>query len=858
MADKILLSIGVDEGEIGKAVKAIQDARTKIDALKSSQKELEKQGQKNSETYILQEQEIKKLNGVVSENSKIFQAASSAVKANEDSLKALKKETSELIKQRDTFSIKTDEGRKKIAELNAQIDENNLTIRENSSALEKQRINIGNYASALDNVVPGLGGFATNLGTASEASGGFTKGLLSMARAALAFIATPLGLILAGIALALKTVMTFLTGTTEGVDFMEKAMAAASAVIGVLTDRVISFARAAYDFLTLDFKGFAENSQKAFAGLADELEREVGLAWELTEALQELEDREVNFEIAASKNENTIKRLLLQAKNRTLAEKERIDLIDQAMKVEGQQTEELIRNKEKALEIANKQAVQNNEVREALIATGGAYKQANESEAEFAQRIIDTGKAIDALRDPIKEALIARNNAEGASLAFQEKIQNQRDALAEKAEAERQKRADKEKADREKREEEIRKAAETEEKAAFALAVFRREQDILQTKSTEDRINKEIDLETFKRTFLLSNEELTASERQLIIEQSEAAITEIQNNAIKARKEAFDADNAARAQQRDVDLENAIGDAEEYLQREINKEQQRLLDGQISRQEYDDMMYEAELAALIAEQELRKKFGEEDIALDNQILAFKIANMEKEKQIKEAVERAKFDVAQSVFGQTAALFNKNTIAFKLAASAEAAINTYKAATAAYATGSALPPPAGLVAGPILAALAIATGLANVAKINNVKLTKLEQGDRISKIQGRSHQQGGEILSIGGNPVAEVEGGEDVVVLKRGAREKLSLLSQANRMAGGKDFYTNRKPMYNNADGGFVARTVDSAARSEFDINKMANVFSRAVEGIPAPIVKVTDIERVQTKTAKVSAMSELS
>ena len=73
----------------------------------------------------------------------------------------------------------------------------------------------------------------------------------------------------------------------------------------------------------------------------------------------------------------------------------------------------------------------------------------------------------------------------------------------------------------------------------------------------------------------------------------------------------------------------------------------------------------------------------------------------------------------NTLSQAASLFKEHTIAYKVMASAEAAINTYLSATLAYKAGLEAGGPLGLVLGPIMAGVAIAAGLANIAKINGI-------------------------------------------------------------------------------------------------------------------------------------------
>jgi hypothetical protein len=93
-----------------------------------------------------------------------------------------------------------------------------------------------------------------------------------------------------------------------------------------------------------------------------------------------------------------------------------------------------------------------------------------------------------------------------------------------------------------------------------------------------------------------------------------------------------------------------------------------------------------------------------------------------------AAEMRKIDSDETVFainnisnmlGTAQSMFAENTEAYKGIAVAQAMMNTYLGATAAYAAGVETGGPAGLILGPIMAAVAIAAGLANVAKITGV-------------------------------------------------------------------------------------------------------------------------------------------
>lgn len=85
----------------------------------------------------------------------------------------------------------------------------------------------------------------------------------------------------------------------------------------------------------------------------------------------------------------------------------------------------------------------------------------------------------------------------------------------------------------------------------------------------------------------------------------------------------------------------------------------------------------------------------------------------------EQKEREKLGIIQNTIGQAASLFEEDSEAYKGLATAQALINTYLAATAALASGSKINPVFGIIS----AAVAVANGLASVAKINGIEFAE---------------------------------------------------------------------------------------------------------------------------------------
>lgn len=356
-----------------------------------------------------------------------------------ESINSLAEANKKLRKERNELNIATEAGKKKAAELNAQIDNNTEKIKANVSALEKQKINIGNYASALDRVLPGLGSFAKNLGESSKGAGGFSAGLKAMTsgiygavKASLAFIATGIGAIIAGVGLALAAVAKYLTSSEEGMDKFARVSAQASAVIGVLFGTLKELGGALVDIFSGNFTKGIERATKAFDGMGNEIVEATTAAGELADIFDTLEELQLNQQIRNDELSNQVKNLIIQSKNRALTEKERFDLLDKAAKLEKQITGENL-----ALKLADINA----STKQLLVDEGrlDLEQKIGETTIDFAKRVAKEDTLLLAGRKAIADKLGEYNGLLDNQRNVQEKIQNQQDALAEKELANRQK-----------------------------------------------------------------------------------------------------------------------------------------------------------------------------------------------------------------------------------------------------------------------------------------------------------------------------------------------------------------------------------------------------------------------------------
>ncbi len=192
------------------------------------------------------------------------------------------------------------------------------------------------------------------------------------------------------------------------------------------------------------------------------------------------------------------------------------------------------------------------------------------------------------------------------------------------------------------------------------------------------------------------------------------------------------------------------------------------------------------------------------------------ADAEKAAQLEVQAERDKMIAVTAFIHNLQQVAHQDTVAFKALATAQALINTYAAANAAFKSGSSI----NIAFGIISAAAAVAAGLANVARINNVQFA---EGGVV--LRGPSHAQGG-------IPI-EAEGNE--IILTKGVYNNPSLRAAAsaiNVAGGGRRF----------ADGGLVSGSLSAPIDQQL---ALANI----VKNIGPFEVSAVEVTKVQKRVA---------
>jgi hypothetical protein len=327
----------------------------------------------------------------------------------------------------------------------------------------------------------------------------------------------------------------------------------------------------------------------------------------------------------------------------------------------------------------------------------------------------------------------------------------------------------------------------------------------------------------------------------------------------------------------------------------INTEQQELLvkeqyaNGIINKQQYEAELQRIGLesydAQIIALSDYGEQILEKEIERQNAVLDQTIINNEKAKQLSEdlkeqellnqqIIQDAKIEgvngliqIAQIAAGENQKLAKIFLVAEKAVAIAEIIINLQRQ-LASNATVAAANPlnaatfgaagAAQLVALNTLSKVRAGIGIATIAAttIKDVALPKKAEGGEIS-IDGKSHAQGGEIVTVGGRAVAEVEGGEGLYVMKKNAYQKIKQFSAINEAFGGKSWLNGSSKFL--ADGGAINTTLpilESRGRVNNTIEQN-RLLSQALRQLPAPVLSIKEFEKKQAVKDKSVRIAEL-
>ncbi len=292
----VVYGIKVDTTELENSAKAVQ---TRIDQLRSEQSKLDvttkensKQFKENAATLRTLEQQQKVISKQLGQLTADEKANTDQVNFNNNSIK----QNRELLKDLNAEYIRI---QKPTADQTAKLKNLTDTLKAQESAIGNNTRNVGNYGEAFREVLGSLPGLQSGLG-------GVTNGFKAIS------MANPFTALL----LLLPPIITYLQKFESVFDVIEQVV---GGVTGAIQGIVSNFSK----LLSLDFKGFISGVSDAASESAN-----------LVKRTQDLEDAQRAFGVESAKAEAAVKNLVIQARDRTKTEEERIALLDKAAQIE--------------------------------------------------------------------------------------------------------------------------------------------------------------------------------------------------------------------------------------------------------------------------------------------------------------------------------------------------------------------------------------------------------------------------------------------------------------------------------------------------------------------------------------------
>ncbi|KKB55326.1 hypothetical protein [Parabacteroides gordonii] len=901
------------------ASKRLKENKQDIAELREEQALLNKTTLEGKEAYKQYEDEIKNLrkhnvllNQEIRNNNK-------SIEDQEGSLQSMRAELSRLNKvyvnlsQIERESAKGRDLQKKIKSLNEE-------IKTSEQKLGDYRRSVGGYEEAINSAVNQTGIFSKIQGTLREVMSPFlalykkvqleiktltadyklnsaattqmsgaqkaaaiSSNLLSTGLKILkiALISTGIG----AIVVALGSLVAYLTKTQKGTELLSNVMAGLGAAINVIIDRVAKFGGALVKVFSGDFKGAAKDMKATFAGIGDELQREIKLAYELNDISQQLEKQEVMLNMQRAAGRKEIERLKMISDDTTKSTKERIAAAKQASEIEQADMKQQIELGEKKLANLLGQKEVTQEVRDMLEAVSSGSMKADDaisklglSEStisdlrEFSdlfQNVVDkqrdsytkqielqnktnsirkesSQKALEIKKDQQAKELELIRQAEDAALSLvKEGIEKQRQTV--NVQYDRQIEDLKRKLSTEKN---LTDAAKKALNDSIILAEQKRDADL--KKLSDDSIQAQIKKETERIQLQLDSvKEGTSREHNLrlsLIEQNrQAELAANLQQAEELRQSEADinaAYNKLIADENEAFRKEQFDKQSEYIRLEWENKILQVKEGTL--QEYDLKVQQAQADYdLFVNMDAATKAAlyESDAAYEN-------AKLQGEKNIQNAIKARINAENEAVLVQMAAVTtitdafssmldsfaedNEALAAFaKTVALFNIGLSTAEAISKGVAAAQSVPFPGNIAA----IATTIASVMANIAKakqlVNKEKNPKFADGGEIT---GPSHASGGVLI--------EAEGGEGIINKHSMSNPLLRSIASAVNVAGGGVPFSNVPIFPSGSSGGF-------------DTAELKAVFVEALKEMPVPVVSVVEFTEAQNRVKMIQNNSTI-
>jgi len=139
--------------------------------------------------------------------------------------------------------------------------------------------------------------------------------------------------------IAVTALISYFTNTKRGADKLAQTFTAMGAVVDVLTDRLSKVGEAISFVFSGEFRKAGEALKGTFAGITDEIQKEVKAMVEITKRTQALRDADNAFMVQKAATRQEIEKARLNAEDETKTAKERLDALKTALELEEKTTQ---------------------------------------------------------------------------------------------------------------------------------------------------------------------------------------------------------------------------------------------------------------------------------------------------------------------------------------------------------------------------------------------------------------------------------------------------------------------------------------------------------------------------------------
>lgn len=873
MADesrKIILQLEIDAS---KSIKEVVSIKDQIAKLKTEQKELNLttvEGKKTFEAYNAQikalTKEQKSLEGAIEKTAAGFQFEKGSIAANRAELSKLTAEYKNLANptKQQTENIKALSDR----------------LKEQEGAIGNNTRNVGNYNEAISGVTSQIGLLSPQIGQLTAGFGGVTKSLQTVSKGFTtvggAIKASGIGLLL----ILLGSLISYFKSTDEGAAKLEGTMGAIGIVIknvtglftemasglldlvsgtnsfkdvlqGVgdfifeqLTNRlnaakeaIVGLKNIVVDFATngleadfngglkevgsslLDMSTGVKDTDEKISQWAKEVAAAAKIAFDYAIQLDAIEDKQRALNKTNALANQEVVKLIKNAKDKTLSDQERIDLLEKANKIEessvkaqtslDRQRLELIKERNKAESDAINQKL-NRDI---------AEETSEEKKFKLRQKALSIQDKLSQEQVDLEVKII---NAETSFISLRETNQNKIAVLEEKIAA-----------DREKAYQEYLAQLHAINDAEQNLIVQRQARLIsdldFEIKQIKDNNDKKIALISLRAEEEKKLQKIIVDERlaQLTSDGMKEGANRV---AIELEKTAIIED----AQQGRINIERKAAD--EITAIALAAEQKKTADLKAEQEKRKQEL----VTGLQTAGTLLNSFANTGLQANANRLSRELSDNEearKRELASSSKDKATQDKINKKFDKIAADEKKKAAKTDLdLKEVQAVANIALGVSQAIAQGG--------VAGIATGALVVAAGAVQIANIEDQK-AKLEDGGLLI---GPSHKYGG-IKGKGRFGNIEVEGGE-FVVNKRATKRFLPLLHQINSITKPPVMAPNRGPVRRYAAGGILNDGGLSAANSAgtvADVNQQIAAMSETINKLQIFVGVKDIITEVQKK-----------